>query len=125
MLEKNCKKILIVITLSLAVCLAAVFQLYTENYALKNPEIQGQKEIDSLVNKVSKLMVLPVGESPSIATVTDPEKLKDQPFFTNSMVGDKVLVYEISNKVILFRPSENKIIEVSQFSGDDEPQVSN
>jgi len=124
-LEKNYKKILIVLSVVLVFCFAIIFQLYSENFALKNPEAREQKEIESLVNKIGKLMSLPEGEFPAVATVTDPEKLKDQTFFVNSKAGDKVLIYEISNKVILFRPSENKIIEVSIFNPNQEDVVPN
>ena len=65
---------------------------------------------------VSKLMVLPTDETPTMATVSDPEKLKNQAFFVNAKVGDKVLIYTKARKAILFSPSQNKIIEVSPLN---------
>lgn len=125
MLQKNCKLIIIVLTLLSVFFLAIIFNLYLENKNLKNPEASAEKEIKSLIAKLGKLMSLPENELPTIATVTDPEKLKNQPFFINSKVGDKVIVYELNKKVILFRPSENKIIEVSVFNTNEEQTVSN
>ncbi|MES3005316.1 MAG: hypothetical protein V4690_04430 [Patescibacteria group bacterium] len=116
MLEKNYKKIIIALALLLVVSIGMSFKFYSDLDLLKNPEAAEQKEIASIVNKLGKLMELPQGETPTVATVTDPEKLKDQVFFVNSKVGDKVVVYEKSQKVILFRPSENKIIEVSPYN---------
>lgn len=125
MLEKNYKKIITGLILAMVLCVGAVFQLYSELKILKNPNLAEQREIESIVKKLGKLMELPLGETPTVATVTDPEKLKDQAFFLNSKVGDKVVVYEKSQKVILFRPNENKIIEVSPFNLPEESQVSN
>lgn len=79
----------------------------------QNPAEVSQKEIQDIVAKVSKLMVLPNDETPTLATVSDPEKLKGQAFFANAKLGDKVLVYSKAQKAILYNPSENKIIEVA------------
>lgn len=73
---------------------------------------QAQAEANALIAKVSKLMVLPSDESPTIATVTDVSAIKDQAFFKNAQNGDKVLIYQNAGKAILFRENENKIIEV-------------
>ncbi len=75
-----------------------------------------KKEIDSLVSKVSKLYLLPAGEEPTVATVSDPEVLKDQSFFTQSQKGDKVLIYTKVGRAILYRPSIDKIIETAPIS---------
>lgn len=71
---------------------------------------------DKLVAAVGQLMVLPTDEQPTIATVTDLEKLKDQPFFANAQIGDKVLIYTSAKKAILYRSSENKIIELAPLN---------
>jgi hypothetical protein len=75
-------------------------------------QAQAQAEIDELVKEVGKVMSLPTDERPTVATVTDMEKVKDQPFFKNAKNGDKVIIYSASKKAILYRPSEKKIIEV-------------
>jgi hypothetical protein len=61
-------------------------------------------------------MVLPADETPTIATVSDPEKLKDQPFFANAKKGDKVLIFSNSAKAILYSPTEDKIVEVAPIN---------
>ena len=76
-------------------------------------QAQNQAEVEKLVSTVGKLIALPTGEAPTIATVTDPEKLKGQPFFVNAKMGDKVLIYAAARKAILYSPTENKIIEVA------------
>lgn len=79
---------------------------------LKNPTEAARQEVRTLVERVSRHIELP-NEEPTVATVSDKEKLTDQPFFQKAENGDKVLIYTQSRKAILFRPSTNKIIEVS------------
>lgn len=75
-----------------------------------------KEEIKSLIEKVGNIIELPQGETPTIATVTDLSKLRDQPFFSNAKLGDKVLVYAAAKKAFLYRPSTDKIIEVGPVS---------
>lgn len=71
----------------------------------------GQTETEQLVDKVGKLVDLPTGETPTIATVNNAAKLKTQTFFANAQDGDKVIIYSKAARAILYRPSNNKIIE--------------
>jgi hypothetical protein len=64
-----------------------------------------------LQDRLSKVIELP-NEQPTLATVSDAAKLINQPFFSKAMNGDKVLIYSLSKKAILYRPSNGKIIEV-------------
>lgn len=75
-----------------------------------------QDEVRQLVGEVSKLMELPAGEDPTIATVTDVEQLRAQPFFLNAQNQDKVLIYSNARKAILYRPSTKKVIEVAPIN---------
>ena len=82
----------------------------------QNPQKITEEEVRQLVAKVGRLMILPEGETPTVATVADPEKLKDQPFFANAKVGDKVLIYTNSKRAILYDPSADKIVEVAPLN---------
>jgi hypothetical protein len=72
-----------------------------------------QDQNQQLINKIGKLTPLPTGETPTVATVTDITKLKDQPFFANAVNGDKVLIYTQAKKAYLYRPSTNKLINIA------------
>ncbi len=76
----------------------------------------GETEITALVAEVGKLIVLPADETPTIATVTDPAALKDQPFFKNAQQGDKVLIYAQAQRAILYDPVAKKIIDVAPIN---------
>ncbi len=66
-----------------------------------------------LIDKVGQLVDLPASETPTIATVNDASKLKNQSFFASSRNGDKVLIYSKAGKAVLYRPSTNRVIEYS------------
>lgn len=83
----------------------------TKKLLSRNPLIL-ENEDKGLIEKIGKLIDLPPDESPTIATVTDVEKIKNQPFFSKAKNGDKVLIYNNAKKAILFDPIANKIIEV-------------
>ena len=76
-------------------------------------ETNSKQEIKSLVDKVSRLYLIPSNEEPTIATVSDPQILKDQSFFTLAEKGDKVLIFTRASKAVLYRPSIDKIIEIA------------
>lgn len=83
---------------------------------LFNPSLAAREEVKTLKTAVSKLMIIP-DEDPIIVTVTDKERLKDQPFFAQAKNGDKVLIFQNARKAILFDPVSNKIIEVGPLVG--------
>jgi hypothetical protein len=70
-------------------------------------------EITNLIKDIGKVLVLPGDETPELLTVSNLDELKGQAFFTNAMVGDKVLVYSKNSKAVLWRPNTKKIIEAS------------
>ncbi|MFA5358568.1 MAG: hypothetical protein WC310_01945 [Patescibacteria group bacterium] len=109
------KRWLAVVIILLAVGGIATSIYYSNRYRqLKaNPDIEAQKETETLVSAVSKIMELPADETPTVATIMDKDKLKDQPFFAKAENGDKLLAYTKAMQAILYRPSTNKIINVA------------
>jgi|SRR3989344_3316782 len=82
----------------------------------QNPQELASREAQQVVEKVARLIVLPEGETPTIATVTDPERLREQAFFANAQKGDRVLIYTTAKKAILYNPTANKIVEVAPLN---------
>lgn len=86
------------------------------------PVDKAQREIDSLVKSVSKLVILPE-ESPTVATVTNLEELKGQEFFKNAKVGDKVLIFVQAQKAVLYNPDSNRVVEIAPLNTEANSQV--
>ena len=76
-------------------------------------EVMEAKEITELTEKIGNVMDLPEGEVPTLATVTNKEKLDDQAFFKKAENGDKILIYVDAGRAILYRPSMGQIIDTA------------
>lgn len=95
-------------------------QLYTENQSLKkeiatlksDPQVKANEEAKELVKKLAALVVLPEGEDPVIATVTDKDKLKEQAVFAKAENGDRLVIYSNAKKAYLYDPKENKVRDI-------------
>jgi len=79
----------------------------------KNKDLLVKQETEDLITKVGRHAQLPVNETPTIATVTDKEKLPPQPFYARAEKGDKILLFTKARKAYLYRPSRDKLIEVT------------
>lgn len=77
-----------------------------------DPDAVNRRDAEELVKQIGRLTELPVGEEPTVATVSDVDSVKDQSFFRNAENGDRVLIYTEARRAILYRPSTDKIIEV-------------
>ena len=114
--------LLIILTLAGAGSSYYFYSKYsTANKLLADPNALVQKEEAKVIENLSKLIDLPTDEQPTVATVLDKEKLKDQPFFVKAENGDKLVVFAQNKKALLYRESSNKIIEFAQLVLDAEP----
>lgn len=82
---------------------------------LPNQEAESMDEAAALVAEVGQLIELP-NEVPQVATVTDKDKLEPQPFFQKAENGDKILIFVESKRAILYRPSQHKVIDVTNVN---------
>ncbi|OGN27581.1 MAG: hypothetical protein A2941_01120 [Candidatus Yanofskybacteria bacterium RIFCSPLOWO2_01_FULL_49_17] len=109
--------ILVILVTVAAVAFGLAYYFYSEYSVLKqDPNKLAQEETAKLIAKVGKLIVLPEDETPTVATVADPEKLQSQPFFAKAKKGDKVLIYANVKKAILYDVENNMILEVAPIN---------
>lgn len=109
----------IVIILFLLVIIAAIAAgiYYNKLRVLKqDPNKVVEEKIAILVEKVGKIIDLPKGEIPVIATISDTTPLANNPFFANAKIGYEVLMYTASRKAFLYDPSANIIVEVASLN---------
>lgn len=81
-------------------------------------------QLSKIVAEVGKIMKLPEGEVPTMATISDISKLKEQAFFQNGKNGDILLVYNKAGKAILYNPTEKKIVEIAPVGSTGTPASS-
>lgn len=70
---------------------------------------------NSVTAAVSSLMELP-NEKPTVATVSNLKILEGQPFFKKASIGDKILIFTISKKAIIYSPQRHIIVEVAPLN---------
>lgn len=92
---------------------------YIENRSLQGIAELDATQVEKLVEVVGKHVVLPEPLDISqvqVAAVQDAEKLKPvSQFFKDAQNGDQLIIFP--TKLILFRPSENKVVNISAPSG--------
>jgi len=83
-----------------------------------------QKEVQKLLEKVGKLIILPDDEEPTVATITDIEALRqEQSFYKDAQNGNKVLIYMQAKKAIIYDEERNILVNVGPIFVNEEPQV--
>ena len=111
--QRNTLLILLVLVI---VCGGTALYFFRKYNALKEAAPMSQAEVEALVEEVGRIILLPEGETPTIATVADPALLQDQSFFRNAKRGDKVLVYPQAGRAILYDPIAKRIIDVASIN---------
>ena len=106
----------VVLVLGMLLCIALAIAGYFYYQYRHSAQVADAKEIADLSQEIGQFMILPDGETPTLATVTDREKLAEQPFFQKAENGDKVLIYSQNGRAILYRPSQKKIVDVTSVN---------
>lgn len=76
------------------------------------------EEVSDVIAAVGRHILLPDGEEPTVATVSDPSKLKDQLFFKHAKAGDRVLIYTKAKMAYLYDPKRDILLEVAPITTD-------
>lgn len=95
-----------------------IFALFSSYFFKSSKDIKSDAQSASqqkIIDDVAAMLSVP-GDIPVIATVTNLDKLADQPFFAKAHEDDKLLYYQTTNKVVLYRPAEKRIIEIGTLS---------
>lgn len=113
----------LVIVIGIAIFFYGKWQRYRDD-PMKAQEEQIQREVDKVVKKVSKLMILPEDERPSLVTVDNKDEIdENQEFFRLAEDGDEMLIYRQAKKAILYRPGSNRIVNVAPINVSSEGQT--
>ena len=92
----------------------SILVIISVGYAVR-PKLNTHKDNLNSVTTIQRLVgrhfVLPNDETPALATVTDKAKLTTK-FLQKAENGDKILIYQKASRVIIYRPSIDRIIDV-------------
>lgn len=89
---------------------------YAQYTTLVQKSADPKNEVKDILEKVGKLIELPQGEEPTVATVQDAEQIKSQPFFAKAQNGYRVILYTNARLAILFDEKMNKLINVGSIN---------
>jgi hypothetical protein len=107
--------IIVVICVLLVVLGLCIFSFKQYIDANKDPNAFREKQeignAKDVAKEVGQHFDLPANETPSVATITKIDTLKNEPFFVNAEVGDQILVYKDAKLVILYRPKTKVVIK--------------
>lgn len=108
--------VIVVLALGIGVSLKLYFDAQSKLKVLGETSASAgdlAKEASIVIEKVRKHMVLP-DEEPKVLSIANVDLLKkEQPFFQQAKNGDKLIVF--SQKVILYSPSTDRIVDVAQI----------
>lgn len=112
MVTISTKKIIIFLLILIFIFagLASYFYLHEK---MHNQSSESQSHIDSIIKDVSKMILVPDNEKPTVAKVSDPDSLHSDIFFYDAQKDDYVLIYTLSKKAILYRSSIGKVINIA------------
>jgi hypothetical protein len=80
-----------------------------------NPDVQTQRIIDDL----RKTTTLP-DETPSIVTVVDKTKLSNPTVAQGVENGDKIMLFQKAEKVVIYRPSTGQLVNILNLVSSDQ-----
>ena len=92
--------------------LASALFFWHDIYTFVRYRDVSEREAANLTYHLSKTALLPEGETPGLATVTDSTKLNRGGVLAGAKNGDKVLLFYQNGRVVLYRPSVGKVIAV-------------
>lgn len=100
-------KMFVTLVLLATAALCVVLFLKYREAVDSNPNNIEQKTVET----VSKLVIVP-DEKPAIVTVQDASKLSNPELASRAQDGDRLLVYAENRRVIMYRPSNGKIVDI-------------
>lgn len=93
--------------------LGFVFEVGRWSVYRVHPELTSTEQANAFLSKIGALIQLPMGETPTMATINDAISAKKaQPFLVNAANGDVLIVYQNAAEAFLYRPSTDKLIAV-------------
>ena len=104
----------------IGVCIVVVSAIIggVATYFYFQPKDVKELSVDEAMASIERHMVLPQDEKPAFLTIIDKKKVNSE-FLKKAEDGDKVLVYQNNQRVIIYRPSIDRIVDVGFVTIDD------
>lgn len=106
-------KVVLGITIySIAVSILLIFSVWHQFINTQPVQVTDSSDVTSIVEKVSKLILLDKEQGPTVSKIIDPRELiqMNNRFFKDAKEGDWLVIYP--NVAIIYREEENLLINV-------------
>lgn len=107
---------LIALVIFILVLVGFVYYFIKYEQLKNDPAATARAAATKAVKELSQVMVVPDDSNPVLATVSDKDKLKGQPFFEDAENGDEVIIFPASMKAVLYRPATHKIVDIAPLA---------
>ncbi len=97
--------------LVVVLAVACTFLFWQYRRAVNTQAKSDKARIATITRQVANVVMLP-NEEPTIATVADTRKVAEPQLAAQAQNGDEILVYAKAKRVILYRPSVGKIVDM-------------
>jgi hypothetical protein len=111
------KMLVALLVVLLVVACAAITYLIMSRGSNNDDYTQEQVALE-IKQKVSRLWLDLPEETPVVTTIENADEVKNQEFFRSVQNGDKLLVFIKEARVIIYRPSEDKIVNAGPVVND-------
>jgi hypothetical protein len=101
---------MILAALLLVLVMVAVSALFFVKYK-RAANISPANQQQQLVKQLSQLIEMPP-DQPIISTVLDKSKLSNPVLASRARNGDNLFIFPLSKRLILYRPSDNKVVDM-------------
>jgi hypothetical protein len=115
--RRNSRLIITVLVLIILALTGVCAYLFLHYRSANTGQTQAE-QTTALIDWLKQTVSLPANEQPSVATVLDRTKLGDQQLAVEARNGDTLLVYAKAKRVILYRPSTQKVIDMFHIEAD-------
>jgi hypothetical protein len=102
--QRHTKTLIVLIVVFVTVFVGIYWQQQRQDSSAK-------RQMKDVVAEVSKHIILPTDEEPTLVTVEDKTKVTDV-FLKQAENGDKILLYPNAKKVYLYRPGISRLVDV-------------
>lgn len=115
--SRFCRRNIFILVPFLILLAALSYYYYQYEHLLKqNSGAAAQVQVQQAIAAIEKLMYIPNDSNAQLATITDISKLSGQPFFQYAQNGDELVIFPNAQEAVIYRASDNKIINVGPFS---------
>lgn len=106
------KIVLVIVLLILTVVLINYFQLARKSALVKNLPKHQEYEIKQVTRAMSKLVILPKGQTPKLATIISADSARKQnpQFYAQASDGDLVVIY--GETAYIYNPKLKRIVNM-------------